>query len=159
MPVGERPFMRDKSCSRCKIPKPLVEFCIDRKSRDGHHHCCKTCDNGPNRSQTNRVWSWQLRVRVFQHYDLRCACCGEDNLYFLQIDHIHGGGNRHRKSLNLSGHTFYRWLIRHNFPEEYRTLCANCNSAIGYWGFCPHNQDVQQLTFLCRAKNAEAPPD
>src|SRR3972149_5036103 len=37
----------------------------------------------------------------------RCRCCGETTLQFLAIDHIYGGGNRHRKSLTTN---FYRWL-------------------------------------------------
>lgn len=71
---------------------------------------------------------------VFDHYGNGCACCGEDLKEFLTIDHIFGGGNKHRK---LTRDT-YRWLIKNNFPEGFRLLCMNCNFSIGKFGYCPH---------------------
>lgn len=69
----------------------------------------------------------------------KCACCGERHLAFLAIDHIGGGGNKHRKENNIgSGKGFYCWLRRNNFPQGFRVLCHNCNMAIGFYGSCPH---------------------
>jgi hypothetical protein len=69
-----------------------------------------------------------------------CCCCGEKHFEFLAIDHINGGGNKHRKQLGLKsgGASFYRWLIKNHFPAGYRVLCVNCNFSLGAYGYCPH---------------------
>ena len=69
------------------------------------------------------------KIAVLTHYgNGKCACtiCGESRLACLSIDHIHGGGNKHRRLLKLSGRTFYSWLTRNNYPKGYQTLCMNC---------------------------------
>lgn len=46
---------------------------------------------------------------------------------FLTIDHINGGGSKLRRSENLYGLKFYRWIKNNNFPDSLRILCFNCN--------------------------------
>ena len=85
----------------------------------------------------------QLRMNVLYHYGgnpPKCACCGVDHIEFLCIDHINGGGNKHRKEINLfGGHNFYRWLIKNNYPSGFQVLCFNCNSSKAHYGYCPHD--------------------
>jgi hypothetical protein len=85
-----------------------------------------------------------LKREVLSHYgDCICACCGESNIEFLQIDHINNDGAAHRKSLGssrLCGHKFYRWLKRNGFPTGFQVLCSNCNMAKGFYGECPHER-------------------
>jgi len=70
-----------------------------------------------------------------------CACCGENMIEFLAIDHINGGGKQHRKEINNpGGKNFYVWLRVRNWPSGYRVLCHNCNQAIGAYGVCPHKK-------------------
>lgn len=87
-----------------------------------------------------------LKITVIGHYsngEFKCACCGEDKIEFLSIDHINGGGNKHRKEINRkSGRWFYKWLCENNLPEGYRVLCHNCNMCIGMYGYCAHNETV-----------------
>ena len=66
-----------------------------------------------------------------------CSCCGEKNMEFLAIDHIAGGGAKHRKSLKE-----YLPLVlkRKKFPAGYRILCHNCNCSLGFYGYCPHQK-------------------
>ncbi len=45
----------------------------------------------------------------------------------LCLDHIRGGGNKELTALGIKGNIFYRWLVKHNYPEGYQVLCANCN--------------------------------
>jgi len=76
---------------------------------------------------------------VMAHYGGRCACCGEDRLQFLTIDHINGGGTKHRKEIGHGGHAVYRWLIRNDFPPDFQVLCFNCNDGRQVnGGICPH---------------------
>ncbi len=85
--------------------------------------------------------SIKLKKIVVAHYSsgtMVCACCGESNIEFLSIDHINGGGNKHRKIIKKNGSSFYRWLIKENFPLGYQVLCLNCNIAKSRFGHCPH---------------------
>lgn len=78
----------------------------------------------------------KLKKLIFNHYGNFCKCCGETHLEFLTIDHIDGGGGRHRKEI---GSELYPWLKKNNFPEGFRTLCLNCNFSLGHFNHCPHN--------------------
>jgi hypothetical protein len=88
-----------------------------------------------------------LRLQVIEAYGAKCQCpgCDEDHIEFLALDHIHGGGNAHRKSLTGRSHgagdKVYRWLKRQGFPKDsFRLLCHNCNQSRGSYGYCPHEQ-------------------
>jgi hypothetical protein len=85
----------------------------------------------------------EIRLMCINHYGGSCACCGETVYEFLSIDHINGGGVRHRKALGSNGSKFARWLVKNNFPEGYRILCHNCNQAFGHYGYCPHKNKAQ----------------
>lgn len=72
-----------------------------------------------------------IKEEVMTHYGggkLGCVKCGIDDIDVLCIDHINGGGAKHRKQLTfMGGINFYYWLKRNGYPEGYQTLCANCN--------------------------------
>lgn len=76
-----------------------------------------------------------------------CDVLGERDDRLLTIDHINGGGNKHRKDVS-AGANFYRWLIKNNFPTEFRTLCYTCNCARGHYGHCPHEEKNDPLMVL-----------
>jgi hypothetical protein len=135
-----------KKCSACKILKGVQRFYRDKYRHDGLSNVCIPCKKEKqkrykkafNRNSERKRKKW--RLTVLNHYGKKCKCCNEKNLEFLCIDHINGGGNKHKKSLKIRGRSFYRWLIRNNFPKGYRTLCHNCNMAIGFYGYCPHKK-------------------
>lgn len=84
--------------------------------------------------ERNRMY----RMIALDHYGGKCECCGENQIEFLAIDHINGGGNKHRKEIKMS---IYEWLVKQNFPKEgFRILCHNCNQARAYYGYCPHQK-------------------
>jgi len=83
-----------------------------------------------------------VKLRVLANYSLGqmcCACCGEQQIEFLSIDHIQGGGGAERKMIG-GGNCIYASLNRRNMPgpERYQVLCHNCNQAKGSHGRCPH---------------------
>lgn len=81
----------------------------------------------------------KLKKEVIAAYGGVCACCEEDILNFLTIDHIDGGGNAHRRELkNNGGGSFYSYLRKNGWPEGYQVLCFNCNMSKGFLGTCPH---------------------
>lgn len=86
----------------------------------------------------------RLRLAALQHYGgehPECACCGEWRYPFLSLDHIGGGGGRHRKQLRDAGLNIWEHLRRESYPDGYRVLCHNCNSALGFYGACPHESE------------------
>ena len=94
-------------------------------------------------AEQRRVLRVKLKTEVFMAYGgFQCVCphglgiCGETEKDFLCIDHINGGGAKHRKEVG-SGNSFCGWLKRNKFPEGFRVLCHNCNQARGYTGTCP----------------------
>jgi hypothetical protein len=99
--------------------------------------------------QKSRERDERKKLQVLRHYagaTLRCECCSESILGFLTIDHIDGGGTKHRKLIH--GHDFYQWLIKHGYPPGYRVLCYNCNMGRARYrdGICPHRKDETPLS-------------
>jgi len=79
-----------------------------------------------------------IKIKLIQHYSsgsMKCAFCEESDMDILTIDHINGGGNAHRRSINKSGSVtggnFYKHLADNNYPEGYQILCWNCNAKKG----------------------------
>lgn len=83
----------------------------------------------------------KLRLEIFAHYGLQCACCKDRHHEFLTIDHIHGQGNKHLREIRIS---LYRWLKNNHFPKGFQTLCWNCNEARRIYGICPHQMAARR---------------
>jgi hypothetical protein len=108
----------------------------DRRLRDGRAH---TRDRGryaaesDRRREYAREQSQSLRATVVIHYGDACATC--ESRERLELDHVHGNGERHR---DLVGHgdAFYRYLLREEFPAEcesggqfeLQVLCRSCHT-------------------------------
>jgi len=93
-------------------------------------NCAKCRDQEATRRQ-------EYQNLCFQHYGTACFCCGETIREFLTMDHIYGGGSKHKRERKCD---IYRWLVKHNFPDGYRTACFNCNCSRGRCGYCPHER-------------------
>jgi hypothetical protein len=94
-------------------------------------------ENKDRCNAANRKARKKLRQEVLAAYGGQCDCCGEKEEAFLEIDHIQGGGNKHRAELGGNA-KLYPFLRANNFPSEFRLLCCNCNKALAKLGFCPH---------------------
>jgi len=153
----------DGKCRICLEVKSINAF--SRRHDTGRRQtACRAClneacrrwhflhkdENNANKRTRSRSFNWALRCLVMNAYGGKCACCGETSFYFLQIDHISGGGRTHRKQVSWDhgGGPFYRWIVKNNFPDGFRCLCANCNQARGQWGFCPHDESTRQMVLL-----------
>jgi|SRR6267142_6461843 len=98
--------------------------------------------------------SWYSRVRdaVIDMLGAKCACCGEKTREFLSVDHIHGGGAKHRKA-SISGGSYYQSILKEGCPaNKYRVLCYNCNCSLGHRGYCPHQTKVSSEKPISRAE-------
>jgi hypothetical protein len=116
----------------------------------GFRVLCMGCNQFLGRNRTKDPTKWQkeracnarLRARVIQGYGGKCKCCGENDWDLLCIDHINGGGRKHRESLDRKGGApLNRWIIKNAFPDFLRILCANCNHSLGHYGHCPHERE------------------
>lgn len=91
----------------------------------------------------NKAYMTKVRRTVLEAYGNKCACCGETNSMFLSLDHVNGGGAEHRREVGSSSYKVYRDVIRQGFPAKFRILCFNCNMAMGFYGFCPHQGESE----------------
>ncbi len=79
--------------------------------------------------QYHREYKRRIKGEVLAHYGngmLVCVVCGENSLPCLSIDHVAGGGKKHRRQASIRGNNIYGWLRKQGFPSGYQTLCMNC---------------------------------
>lgn len=161
---------QEKRCPLCKINKSVSEFgkCVTR--HDGLGHYCRTCRRekdkqrytDPNKRKKiiatssrqyyeNREYKLEQAKRYRQELRMGaqrayggenpcCACCGENHIEFLEVDHINNDGANHRREVGDSIQIF-RWLRRENYPAGFQVLCSNCNKAKSIYGICPHQRE------------------
>lgn len=136
---------RDGQCASCyKVPAtPGKRSCEECRQRIAERR-----RTDPDFRRVIRERLAALRDAVYGHYGgYRCSCCSETEPLFLTIDHIDSKGNVHRRETGCgSGSTFYRWLIKNDFPEGFQVLCFNCN--VGKHrngGVCPHQSKPMEL--------------
>ena len=155
-------------CIWCKKNKDIIDFGKSNLYKNGKNKRCKECERkrcsvfyhnnlDKNRKRSleyhwehrehclanNRKREEKIRNLIFNHYGRKCECCGETIEQFLSIDHINGGGSRHRRELGSGGRGLYAWIIKNNFPPLFRVLCMNCNFARSKRnnnGICPHQK-------------------
>jgi hypothetical protein len=158
-----------RRCVGCGLYKPLSQFRVVRRRKTGHSHPCKNCAQkindtwvDKNREKANGYYATydeknrekrnakaaerrqNLRFEVLQAYGHTCTCCGESRHEFLAVDHINGDGAYDRRAGRV-GYVLYLWLKQNGYPKDrFRLLCHNCNSAIGFYGYCPHAKEGGQ---------------
>jgi hypothetical protein len=135
-----------KVCSKCNKRKLRSRFSKSECRYDKVNAWCKKCMRRiskkylKSKSKESRLARAALRLEVLQHYSGKeipeCACCGVHILEFLSIDHIKGGGSKHKKTVRH----VYLWLRKKGFPKGFRVLCHNCNQSLGAYGYCPHDR-------------------
>lgn len=105
----------------------------------GRRYCPQCFDT----AQAARDYQRQLRQRdranVIEAYGGKCVCCGESEEAFLEIDHVDGGGNAHRREF-ASTRQIYTWLRANGYPDGFQILCSNCNKAKERPDGCPHRR-------------------
>ncbi len=157
-----------KVCGRCGFERPISDFpysagqyrflCKEHwKEYCAEQRAARKKSGKQRKYDKERYWKnpqhfrdkattegQKYRKTVLEHYGgapPACACCGEQIYEFLCIDHTDGGGEKHRRQEGIiGGASTYRWLIKKGFPKGFRVLCANCNSAYGFYGYCPHGK-------------------
>jgi len=109
-----------------------------------------TPEKARERYEKARARTVALRYEVFSHYcgggEPHCKCpgCTTRFIEFLQLDHVNGNGNAHRKENNLGtgGARLWAWVKKMGYPPGFQVLCRNCNGAKFTRPQCPlHGQE------------------
>ena len=86
------------------------------------------------RDYATKYKRWE-RTKVYEYFG-GCVCkdCGTTDLDVLTLDHLKGGGQKHRASLYKCGSgggmtsKFAAQLRRgQDLPQDYEIVCRNCN--------------------------------
>lgn len=95
--------------------------------------------NKDKKNENEREYHRHLRMEVILAYGAKCVCCGEENFYFLTLDHVNNDGVDHRRVI---GSSMYLWAKINNYPDTLQVLCYNCNLAKqnSGFGYCPHEE-------------------
>lgn len=138
-------WVKQKNLRETAVRLGLCRMCRTNPISEGTRSCTPCRDYMKEWHKRDTGKHKQL---VFQHYGKRCACCGESKQEFLSVDHIGGWGKDHKfsngKGTRMTGVHLYRWIVKNNFPDTLRLLCMNCNTALGIYGYCPHELERSQ---------------
>jgi len=110
-------------CKDCTKKRSMANFKAageTAKARKAKRNAEWWQENGDKHRAAARAKHHARKLEVLRHYSQgqpKCACCSEDTIEFLSIDHIKGGGSQHRKA---EGFDIYRILKRDGFPEGYQ---------------------------------------
>jgi hypothetical protein len=130
--------------------KTSAEYSRIRRLRQKTNGLCRDCNTPVSstarcakcsdyQKQAVKRYRVARRAKVFSHYGgFVCACCGEKEPVFLCIDHINGGGHKHRVTERFTDLVY--WLYKNKYPKGYQVLCFNCNMAKHINGECPHQR-------------------
>lgn len=133
----------NKQCTNCGVALDLVGFTntCERWVKN-RSYVCRECE-----TQKVLHHNYKSKLSLIEAYDGSCVCCGEDNPFFLTIDHIANDGAKHRRNSGIfSGTSMYQWLKRNGYPKDnFQLLCFNCNDSKAYYGYCPHQRNVKRV--------------
>ena len=152
-----------KVCSQCQkshnASGALCEPCRDyareyATRRRANRSVCRECGSPPtggtihcdrhrfSAGERVRKLTRKYKEAILEAYGAHCSCCGESHFEFLSLDHINGGGTKHRRAKGTVA--IYKEVIDRGFPNEFRVLCLNCNLSLGFYGYCPHRAGSRQ---------------
>lgn len=145
---GDAAAQNRKQCAKClaqssttslarRAVNKMLGLCrCGRKPPFGKTHCMICSAKAVER---RRLGMAKYRLLVFSHYGIKCSCplCDINTIEFLTMDHVGGGGRKHMKAVGC-GISFYRWIVKNNYPKNLQVLCWNCNCSKSSRLDCPH---------------------
>ena len=98
-----------------------TEMCNSRITKHNKIGICAECNRAVIRK--NR---W---IKFYKLLGNQCACCGERDQMYFEIDHVNNDGSKHRKAINkMPNIKNYEDYLNEN-PNGLQILCSNCNRA------------------------------
>ena len=123
-----------KTCTTCKVEKPLIDYYNSKFYPDGKGYRCKSCDTIArtayekrhkqkrleNQRRANRRFKYGLEdidyFELVARQDCKCAICS------IQLEY--SNSNRHKANTLCIDHC-------HSTGKVRGLLCSNCNRALG----------------------------
>ena len=119
-------FIRDKLgrkyCPSCQRWLNEREFSKSIAKLDGLKNACKRCRW--IRQKHDTLIARIIAIQIYSDGHMNCALCGNEDIDCLSIDHVKGGGGKHREKIRMP---IESWLEQNNYPDGFRILCHNCN--------------------------------
>lgn len=109
-------------------------------------------ENGDHLRDKAREAARACRRQVIEKYGGECVCCGEEHWEFLAIDHIDSDGAEDRKKRG-GAVALYRFLAKNPVQDGYQVLCSNCNTAVAFYGYCPHGGILDRIPVVKKRKS------
>ena len=110
-----------KTCSRCKVSKPLSEYRKRSAAKDGHQSACKTCVDATKRVRPN-----------YKEYETKLK-----RVYGIDLDQYHSMLTKQGGSCKICGttdpscgRTYFCVDHDHKTGKVRGILCNDCNTGI-----------------------------
>lgn len=133
--------------SRCRTCVALCKkehYCrtrlSQRETQRRYRHANREQLNAYN-AEWNRKRNKKVREEMLEAYGGKCACCGESEPLFLELDHIYNDGADDRR-IHRNQFQIILKLQSAGWPtDRVQLLCSNCNQGKQRnGGTCPHQQ-------------------
>lgn len=133
-----------KKCSKCKQSKPLDDFNISSRAKDGHQAYCRNCSkvhgfthyrapDGVRREKVRKVKADAVARNVtfiVEYLDSHpCVLCGTDENDVLQFDHVPDRGPKIAGVVSLAYQGYSIKRIQQEI-DLCQVLCANCHMRV-----------------------------
>ena len=127
-----------KRCTTCLdiFPATVNYFSKRKNGYLGLKESCKKCY-----SKYRHEYVKEVRYKALQHFSggcPECASCNESEPEFLCVDHLEGGGRKHRSEMG-NGHQVssvngFLKIMKDPDKGKYQVLCWNCNYSKHHYG-------------------------
>jgi len=140
---GTNPLTKHRQfCSDCNRKNMLAHIAKQQKRLQDEAKAkglCPRCRRNPSAPglvicnecrQSIKQRNRDLKRRAFAAYGGRCACCGQDFLDFLCLDHVNNDGAKRRRNGEAMANQMYSQIVRYGvLPKGIQVLCHCCNFA------------------------------
>jgi len=145
--IGHSDYRFCVSCDGKSDNKPLpgcieprhIKHYLNRKERNNEYRRRKRKEarelsivwekkEDPQKRRDYGKKQYDLRKeKIYSILGEKCVKCGYSDIRALQIDHVNGGGNTHRRALGWKYFKTLSEMSQDDLRKDFQILCANCN--------------------------------
>ena len=125
-----------KKCSSCLLKHDISQF--STSSYRGKRCFDSTC------ASCTRFYILTITIQCYVMLGGACLCCGMDEPWKLNVDHVDGSGGLRRSLGEKTGAWLCRKILNGDVESKsFQLLCANCNYSKMRHGSCVHSKCVR----------------
>ena len=160
-----------KTCTKCKVIKPMSEFSARKKSPDGKASWCRDCFKAhwqeryyayhdhylETHSKSRNKLRQEKAQKVYEYLTAHpCVDCGETDPVVLEFDHRNGEDKTHAVCMLVNRNWSWERICAE--IEKCEVRCANCHrrktaSQFGYLRFVLAKEAFPQTSSGFKSKN------